>query len=145
MRRPAKAVLGAAVVTGSLLLAPDAGAGTRTAIEFTDVRTVESPTGTFSSAISGCDEGITEDVRAHASFTPDGGVFVALRDFQCADGGGFVVRLTAKFGEGGSAGTWSIVDSYGDLAGLRGSGTLVGTPIDDGISDHYEGWATWAR
>jgi hypothetical protein len=69
---------------------------------------------------------------------------------QCADGvSGFVVRLTANFSDG-SYGSWSIVDSYGALAGMSGAGKITGTgfggdtpdPADDGIDDHYTGWVT---
>jgi hypothetical protein len=74
--------------------------------------------------------------------TPIKGIFTALRDFQCGGGTGFVVRLRASFANEGSSGTWSIVDAYGDLAGLSGSGKLVGEPVEGGIIDHYNGWVT---
>ena len=73
-------------------------------------------------------------------------MFIGVRDFQCGGGTGFVVRLTANFSDG-SYGSWSIVDAYGALDGMRGSGKIVGTafgggtedPSDDGIDDHYTG------
>ena len=45
---------------------------------------------------------------------------------------------------------WSIIDAYGALEGLHGSGKVIGTrfggetedPDDDGIDDHYAGWIT---
>ena len=49
------------------------------------------------------------------------------------------MRLQAAFGNEGSSGTWSITTSYGDRAGMSGSGTLVGEPVAGGIVDHYSG------
>lgn len=43
-------------------------------------------------------------------------------------GGGFVVRLVAKFDEEGSRGTWAIVDGWDGYEDLRGAGALGGTP-----------------
>ncbi len=125
------------------LLAPAAQAGTRTAIEFTDVRTFEGDS-SVTTSLAECPTATAVDLRARAVFGPRHGVFVGIRDFQCGDGSGFVVRVTARFNDEGSTGSWSIVRSYGGLAGLRGAGKLVGTPTDaPGISDHYTGWVTW--
>ena len=79
---------------------------------------------------------------ASAHFTPWGGVYSGLKEFTCAgDGGGFTVRLNARFGEGGSTGSWTFVDGWGFLEGVKGSGTLVGIPTEDGLDDHYTGSA----
>ena len=74
---------------------------------------------------------------------------MAVRDFQCGGGTGLVVRLTANFADG-SFGSWSIIDAYGALKGLHGSGRVTGTrsggdtedPDDDGMDDHDAGWIT---
>ena len=134
-----------------LLMAPTAHAGTRGTIDFTDHR-VGLETSSVTTDLAACPTAVAVDRRAHVEFTRHHGVFHGVRDMQCGDGTGFVVRLTARFGEGGSTGTWSIVDAYGDLEGLHGAGTLVGTgfggdtedPSDDGIDDHYTGWITWS-
>jgi len=143
MRHIATVVVALAATT---LLVPSAQAGTRTPIEITDVRVITSDVGDATTDLAGCESADSVDVRARAEFTLTHGQFQGIRDFQCDDGvSGFVVRLTASFGDGGSIGWWSIVDSYGDLAGLHGAGMLVGTPVgDDGISDHYTGWVTWS-
>jgi hypothetical protein len=136
-----------AALSGALfataLLAPAAQAGTRMTIEFTDVRTFEGDS-SVTTSLDECPTATTEDHRTHTVFGPRHGVFVGIRDFQCGDGSGFVVRVTARFNDEGSTGSWSIVSAYGSLAGLRGAGSLVGTSTDaPGIIDHYTGWVTW--
>ena len=95
-----------------------------------------------------CPTAVAIDLRGKFAETrPEHAVFIGVRDFQCGDGSGFVVRLTAHIGVGpGSFGAWSIVDSYGGLAGMQGSGKVAGTFFDsdgddelDGIDDHYSG------
>ena len=54
-------------------------------------------------------------------------------------GAGFVLRLRASFGEGGSTGSWTVASGSGDLDGLKGSGSLVGIPTEVGIDDVYTG------
>jgi hypothetical protein len=50
------------------------------------------------------------------------------------------VRLNARFGGGGSTGTWTLVDAWGELAGLKGSGSLVGVSTSETtIDDTYTG------
>jgi hypothetical protein len=95
----------------------------------------------FDSSILGCTSGTVVDGRGGAHFTPWGGAFVGLKEFTC-DGGssGFTVRLTARFGPGGSTGHWTLVDAWGGLAGLKGSGSLVGIPTGEtSIDDVYTG------
>lgn len=136
-------VAAAFVVTA--LTAPTAEAATRDTIEFTDHR-VGLDSSSVTTDLPECPTAEAVDLWAHVEFTQTHGVFVAIRDFRCGDGTGFVVRLTANFSDG-SSGSWSIVDAYGALEGLHGSGKLVGTPFggetedqsDDGIDDHYTG------
>ena len=132
------------------LTVPSADAATRSLIEFTDHR-VGLDSSAVTTSLDECPTAVAVDLMSHVEFTRTHGVFIGVRDIQCGSGTGFVVRLTANFGEGGSFGSWSIVDAYGDLAGMRGSGKIVGTPFggetpedptDDGIDDHYTGWVT---
>ena len=143
MRRTLPAVLTAAFLTPLLVAAP-ADAGQRSPVTFDDTRVFaeDNPPGDATTSLAECATAVTVDRRAKGLELRPRGVFIGIRDFQCGGGTGFVVRLTATFGEGGSFGRWSIVDSYGDLSGLSGSGTLVGEPIDGGIIDHYSGWVT---
>ena len=96
---------------------------------------------TFTSTIEGCSSGTVSNGPFRIGGGPgtDFGKFNGFKVFECADGGGFVVRLLAKFGEGGSTGTWAIVDGWDGYEDLHGSGTLVGTPTSTGINDVYDG------
>ena len=94
---------------------------------------------TFTSDVDGCGSGTVDTVSAEVHGGPPFGKFNGFKVFHCDEGGSFVVRLSAKFGENGSVGTWAIVGGSEELANLRGSGTLVGTPTADGINDVYDG------
>lgn len=126
------------------LVAAPAHAGTRSTITIDDTRVFapDNPPGEATTSLAGCAHATSVDVRAKGIGNPVKGVFIGIRDFQCGDGSGFVVRLQATFGAGGSSGTWSVTTSYGDLAGMSGSGRLVGEPVDGGIIDHYTGAIT---
>lgn len=146
--------IAAAVVAATAVALPaPATAASRTPVEFTDTRLFTSDTGQVTTSLAECPTATSVDVMARAAFTGSGsgflGVFVGVRDIQCDEGGGFVVRLSARFGEDGSVGSWSVVDSYGPLAGLRGAGSLVGEPFDaggvPGIADIYTGTLTRTR
>ena len=101
----------------------------------------------FTSNIAGCEEGDTY-TQGSAAFPPVFGVFLGYKLFDCYGDGetGFLVRLNAQFSYGGagSTGSWTIVDAWGDLAGMSGGGKLVGVPMDgvDGITDYYFGRVT---
>lgn len=96
---------------------------------------------TFTSTIEGCESGTV----SNGSFRIGGGpgtsfgTFNGFKFFECADGGGFVVRLQAKFDDSGSTGTWAIVGGWDGFEDLHGTGTLVGTPTSTGINDVYDG------
>jgi hypothetical protein len=94
----------------------------------------------FDSNLPGCSTGTVVNGSGGAHFTPWGGNFVGTKQFTC-DGGaaGFDVRVQARFGGGGSVGSWVIAGAWGDLAGMKGSGRLVGIPSDIGIDDNYAG------
>ena len=142
MRR-ATAWAGAAttVVAAALVLAPAAQAADRFQVELVDSQVFDADTGTFTSNIPGCATG--ESFTLRGMVADRAGVFRGTREFVCDSGVGSVtVNLSARFGEGGSVGTWSIVAASGDLSGARGAGKLSGTPIEGGISDAYTGTVT---
>jgi hypothetical protein len=139
-----------AALFGVGFLALPASAATRVAIDFTDHRDFAGNSA-VTTDLEQCPTAVAVDLRAKFVETrPEHAVFIGIRDFQCSDGSGFVVRLTANVGVGpGTLGSWSIVDSYGALEGMRGSGKLTGTLFDtdgdgepDGIDDHYTGVVT---
>jgi hypothetical protein len=139
----------AAALAYPVLMVPAADAATRSTIDFTDHR-VGLDSSSVTTDLAECPTAVAVEVMGHVEFTRTHGVFIGVRDIQCGGNTGFVVRLTANFGDGGSFGSWSIIDAYGALEGLRGSGKIVGTgfggetedPSDDGIDDHYTGWIT---
>ena len=150
MRARTGLTLASAVLFGLGFVASSANAATRDTIDFTDHK-VGFTGSSVTTDLEQCPTAVAVDLRGKFVETrPEHAVFIGVRDFQCADGSGFVVRLTANIGVGpGSLGSWSIVDSYGALEGMRGSGKLVGTLFDsdgddepDGIDDHYIGVVT---
>lgn len=150
MRRVGSISLAAAALALPIMLAPEAQAASKIDVVIEDTRTFDPENqvelSEVETNIPGCETGVTVDERVNVAFTPNNGIFLGIRDFQCDSGsGGLVIRLTAQFSyEGeGSSGTWSVVDSYGDLEGLHGAGTLTGTSTPDGIIDVYTGTLTW--
>jgi hypothetical protein len=103
------------------------------------------PDGFTTTGLPGCGSGIVENGPVNFAFTPALNNFAGFKVFFCADeDNGFVLRLNARFGEGGSVGTWSVVDAWGSLAGMTGAGSLVGDPISTGgILDQYTGTLTF--
>jgi len=135
-------VIGVSAALSLLLSASMAQAAPdKVPVTFTVITTFEEPPlpDSFTSDIAGCTSGtVTTDGKTH--FTPRGGVFIGIKSFTCADGeSGFDLRLTARFGEAGSTGHWTVVDGWGAFEGLKGSGTLVGVPTEAGIDDTYTG------
>lgn len=135
----------AALAAAGTALAVPADAASPTPTTFTDRRSVTGES-TVTTDLPGCATGTAVDLRAGAHDHPGGGVFSAVREVRCDGGSGFVLTLTARYGGGDSAGTWAITDAYGDLAGLRGRGTVTGALFDadgdgvpDGITDTYTG------
>jgi hypothetical protein len=107
-------------------------------IAHTDFTMPEAP---FEANLPGCTTGTVVNGANKAQFTPKGGIFVGIKSFSCAGGAaGFDVRLKARFSADGSNGSWVVTDSWGDLAGMKGSGSLVGFPVsDNAIDDVYSG------
>jgi hypothetical protein len=143
MRRTIALVLGAALLL-AIGVAP-VMAATRTAVHVeveTDFDPADDPF--TATGIAGCTGGTVATGANTTKFPPPHGVFAGYKVFDCGGGTGFLVRLNASFSyAGGSTGTWSIVDAWGTLAGLQGSGKLVGVSIGpDEILDIYDGVIT---
>lgn len=131
------------VLVATALFGAPAQAADRFAVELSDVQGLDTGTGTFTSNIPGCETGASTTIRAMAQFHGGGGVFRGTRVFECDSGiGSVTVNLSARFGEGGSVGTWSIASGSGAFAGVHGAGKLVGVPHPDGIQDNYTGTVT---
>jgi hypothetical protein len=144
MRRP----IGFGLLVATMALAAvavPAAAAERHQITIDAVTTFDDVPDAFTAdGIAGCDWGIVENGPANVRFTPVHGVFAGFKVFWCegSTDDGFVLRLNALFGPGGSVGTWSVVDAWGNAAGMTGAGKLWGEPIDNGIIDHYAGTTT---
>jgi hypothetical protein len=139
MRRTFRSGLLLAAAFGFIAIAPVA-AVERQAISITANTTFDEIVDTFTAdGLPGCAAGTVENGPAHVQFTPAPGIFAGYKVFDCGSGNGFVLRLNARFGPGGSVGTWSVVDAWGSVAGMHGAGGLTGDPIEGGIIDNYEG------
>jgi hypothetical protein len=129
------------VMAALLLTASPAEAGTRVPVVLVDDQVFGSETSTFTSDIPGCPTGTSTTIRGMVQ--DRAGVFRGTRVFTCDSGAAsFTVNLSARFGEGGSVGTWSVIGSTGVLGDVHGAGTLVGTPLPGGIRDTYSGTVT---
>ena len=129
------------ILVAGLLLAAPAQADERLFVELSDTQGFEGVPGTFSSNIPGCATGRSYDVHAMTQLRP--GVFRGTRMFRCASGiGSLTVDLSARFGDGGAVGTWSVEAGTGAFSGIRGAGGLTGTPLETSILDHYTGTVT---
>jgi hypothetical protein len=127
----------------AFVAAAPVSAGTRTDVTMTVTTIFDPDPEAFSATgLPGCASGFVTDGNAHVQFTPAPGVFAGFKVFDCGGDTGFVVRLNARFGPGGSVGTWAVVAAWGDLAGMTGAGRLTGDPIDGGIMDNYTGTVT---
>ena len=138
-------VVAFSVVLGMVLAVVIGGpvsAKSRQAVTITVTTTFdEFPDEFTATGIPDCEWGLVYDAGGHVQFAPPLGVFAGYKAFDCEGGGenGFLVRVNARFGEGGSFGRWAVLDSWGSLAGMTGAGGLTGEPIDGGIIDHYVG------
>jgi hypothetical protein len=135
--------LSLSILAASLLclcaVAP-AAATERQPVRITAITTFDDIVDTFTAdGLPGCAEGTVENGPAHVQFTQALGVFAGFKVFDCGSDSGFVLRLNARFGSGGSVGAWSVVAAWGSVAGMHGAGRLTGDPIENGIIDQYEG------
>lgn len=139
--RNARILAGVVPLLAAVVLTAPAHAAERFAVELADAQSFEGGVGTFTSTIPGCPTGSSTTERAMVQLRP--GVFRGTRTFTCDSGiGSVTVNLSARFGEGGSVGTWAVVSGTGAFSGVRGAGRLVGTPLPDGILDTYTGTVT---
>ena len=134
------------VALGTLLavgaVAPVSAAPVRVPVDVVVHEQIGSEAAAFEGNIPGCETGTVVNGDSWTLFTPWGGVFVGVKEFTCAGGvGGFDVRLTARFSELGSTGTWGVIDAWGAYEGVKASGTLTGTITALGIDDRYTGSA----
>ena len=141
MHKAAAVAAGAVFLLSAGTAAPALAAAPGTPVLITAHTTFEDPNDFEASGLAGCEAGtVVNGDNAMAHFTPWGGVFMGDKVFTCdGDLAGFTVRLQARFGEDGSTGTWTVVSGWGDLEGLKGSGSLVGLITDEGIDDVYTG------
>jgi len=132
------------LLTAVTVVAP-VSAATRITVTMTVPTFFDVDPNAFTASIPGCTEGLTYS-GGKAVFPPPNGIFAGYKWFVCDDDTGFLVRLNARFSYtgAGSVGSWTIVDSWGDLAGMTGSGKLTGVPIEgeNAISDNYVGTVT---
>jgi hypothetical protein len=134
------AAFGALLAIGAV--APASAAPVRFPVDVVVHEEFSSEAAVFEGNIPGCETGTVVNGDSRTQFTPWGGVFVGIKEFTCASGaGGFDVRLTARFSDAGSTGSWRIVDATGAYEGVKGSGRLTGTITENGIDDRYTGSA----
>jgi hypothetical protein len=129
------------LVSGLLAAAAPAQAATRFQVVLVDEQVFGEETSTFTSNIPDCETGTSTTIRGMVREGP--GVFRGTREFVCDSGAAsFTVNLSARFDEDGSVGRWSVIRSSGVLGDVHGAGSLVGTPLPDGIRDTYTGTVT---
>ncbi|MET0714661.1 MAG: hypothetical protein ABWY57_07085 [Mycetocola sp.] len=134
------AALGAFLAVG--LVAPASAAPVQFPVDVVVHEVFTSEPNVFEGNIPECETGTVVNGDSRTKFTPWGGVFVGMKEFTCDSGiGTFDVRLSARFSELGSTGTWTIVDATGAFEGVKGSGQLTGTITENGIDDRYTGSA----
>lgn len=109
---------------------------------FTDFAEGADP---FISNIEGCGAGLVDNGPTNFAGGPHFGIFAGFKVFECTGPGddGFILRLNARFDDTGSTGTWSVVQAWGSVAGMRGSGKLAGEPVPGGIEDVFVGSAVF--
>lgn len=139
-------LLNLSVALGLILAAVASGpvsANRRQPVTMTVTTTFDdNPDAFTATGLPDCSSGLVYDGGAHVQFTPRPGIFAGYKVFDCGNDNGFVVRLNARFGSGGSVGTWAVVDAWGSVAGMWGAGSTTGDPIENGIIDNYWGTVT---
>jgi hypothetical protein len=135
------AALGLLLAVGAV--APVSAAPVRFPVDVVVHTDFSAEVSAFEGNIPGCETGtVVNGDRSRTHFTPWGGVFVGVKEFTCAGGeGGVDVRLNARFGELGSTGSWTVIDAWGSLEGVKASGSLVGVYTEIGVDDRYTGSA----
>jgi hypothetical protein len=94
-----------------------------------------------------CPSGTVDDLSVVVKGNPSSGfrTLHVLKRFNCDGGGTFDVKMKVRLNLTTNATTarWNIKSGTGAYAGLKGNGSLVGTPIVPGLSifDVYDGKA----
>ena len=137
MHKAAAVAAGAALLFSAGTAAPAVAVPSGTPVEIVAHTDFTSEVSAFDASLDGCESGtVVNGENATAHFTPWGGVFSGDKEFTCEGGlSGFTLRLKARFGEGGSTGSWTVAGGWGDLDGLKGSGTLTGIIVSDVLLD----------
>ena len=137
MRKAAAVAAGAALLFSAGTAAPAVAVPSGTPVEIVAHTDFTSEVSEFDASLDGCESGtVVNGENAMAHFTPWGGVFSGDKEFTCEGGlSGFTLRLKARFGEGGSTGSWTVASGWGALEGLKGSGTLTGIAASEVILD----------
>jgi hypothetical protein len=87
-----------------------------------------------------CDSGTTHNDAIGAPHGAEPVRFLVDKTFTCGSGDTFSLRLhVALYSDGHTTAKWKVTGATGALAGLKGHGTLVGTPVTGGITDVYSG------
>ena len=92
-----------------------------------------------------CETGTVDDLNVVVSGPPAGSfrILKVLKRFICDGGETFDVKLIVRLNltTNETTARWKIVGGTGDYADLYGNGSLVGTPIEPGLSilDVYDG------
>ena len=143
MRRLLATSLVAGCILGLMAVTPIAAA-TREDVTIVVTTTFDGQPDTFTAdGVLGCEAGgLVYEGPAHLQFAPRMGIYAGFKEFDCGNDTGFVIRLNARFGSDGSTGTWTVVRSWGQVAGLHGAGKLSGEPFEGGITDTYVGTVT---
>ena len=136
MRKAAAVAAGAALLFSAGTAAPAAAVPSGAPVLIIAHTGFESDVALFDASIAGCEAGTVVNGNVKLAFTPWGGVFNGDKEFTCAGGlSGFTLRLRARFGGDGSTGSWTVASGWGDLVGLKGSGTLTGIVVSDVLLD----------
>ena len=137
MRKTAAVAAGAALLFSAGTAAPAVAVPSGSPVEIVAHTDFTSDVSEFDASLDGCESGtVVNGDNATAHFTPWGGVFSGDKEFTCAGGlSGFTLRLRARFGGDGSTGSWTVASGWGDLVGLKGSGTLTGIVVSDVLLD----------
>lgn len=93
-----------------------------------------------------CATGTEDELSVQVSGPPEGDfrILRVVKQFVCDDGSGtfdvnLVVRLDLTTND--TTARWNVIGGTGDYADLHGSGSLVGIPLDPGVTilDIYDG------
>ena len=98
-------------------VAPGRGGRQRSSVSIVAATTFEDnvPDGFTTTGLPGCASGIVENGPVNFAFNPALNVFAGFKVFVCAnEANGFVLRLNARFGEGGSVGDLERASTPGD-------------------------------